>query len=293
MEAVKESLIAQLLDQLRKDLSQERTLPPQVLNTITDQFGITVDQLATFFQSHVPTLEDAAIDLTFSPLFTPTLQDRRPYFALLRENVIPSLKSLLSSLQPVTTTLCSPDGSKFTMPLQEVTLQRYVSRLHLDRPLAEKVFWGIERLLPEDERPLANALARESVWKDPARQEMLIAFMTAFYKDSESTHSLDKLVYLTDFVRTYRPVTFFDMERQLDSLVRSCESDLAKASEQPFHDAHLKEKYLVRQEGHVKEAPREMVQLHYLRLMEQAKSLREDYRLIYELMPDYIRSLSA
>jgi hypothetical protein len=90
----------------------------------------------------------------------------------------------------------------------------------------KKVKQVIENNVPENIQDIAKALACNPVWLPEHRQDFLIAFLKVFKE--KKNFSVDKLDYLTDFVRTYRPVTILDMESMLNNLIEACNEDVHK-----------------------------------------------------------------
>ncbi len=277
-----------LLTQLRSDLTRPRELSAQVVHTIADRFEVTSDTLSTFFEQTVPTLDDQDLDLTFSPLFTPTSRERATYMALLKDTHLTSqdVQALITTLEgeKLTGNLIMANGQTFDLPLTWVTLARFVERLYLNKPLPTGMLALIDSTVPEADRPWVNVLAREAVWKEPARQTILRAFLTIFAETDR--YNLGKVEYLTNFVRTYRPAQLADVPRQLDSLIRSCESDLNRSEERGFHDHVLKEKYTLREERARDLSHEEHVRLSYLQMMDMANHLKADYQAICEQHPE-------
>jgi hypothetical protein len=175
-----------LLKKLAEDLSRERIISLQVRTYIADQYGYDEDQLVRFFDEKVPTLEDYEVDLTFSPLFTPSLEDRAAYAAILGEQALSKAEVHHLSTQLAERNLyghfITPKRENIPMILREVTIDRFVDRLYLEHPIDADVFKAIEATAPKGEDTFMKVLGRDSVWQEPWRRDTLIAFLAVFHQ---------------------------------------------------------------------------------------------------------------
>jgi hypothetical protein len=234
-----------LFQQLEKDLLTPRVINQQVLNYIADHYGFHAERLGVFFAEKISELEDYELDLTFSPLFTPTVHDRKAYGTILGAQALTSeqiaeLERVLEDKR-LSTTFVTYDGTEYPLLLKDVTIHRYVGRLFLDKPLASELYKAIERLVPQEQKGLVLMLSREDLWHEPGRRALLEGFLSLYH--NQDCYPVDKLLYLTDFIRTYRPHSLPDLQRQLDSLIQSCEADLEKVRNRRYHDHELAERY--------------------------------------------------
>ncbi|MBY0403834.1 MAG: hypothetical protein K2X66_08030, partial [Cyanobacteria bacterium] len=170
-----------LYKKLAEDLSKERLITKQVEDYITDHYGYSVEDLPRFFTEKVSQLEDYEIDLTFSPLFTPTLEDRAGYIPILvDENLSKTeVKQVVDQLvaKNIYGHFITPNRQNLPMVLTDVCINRFVERLYLDRPIHPDVFQAIELVVPEKDRPMAQVLARKPNWQAPWRQQFLVALL--------------------------------------------------------------------------------------------------------------------
>lgn len=285
-----------LLKKLAEDLSRERVISPQVLEYISGHYHVGEADLADFFANRIPELEEYELDLIFSPLFTPTFEDKAGYAPILEAEALDAqeIRQTVQMLveKPVYGHFLTPRRENIPMVLKDVMIERFVGRLSLDKPIHPDVYAAIEAAVPENSRPQVVTLARNSVWQDLWRQEMFKAFLTVFHK--RHNFALEKVSYLTDFVRTYRPSGLEDLERQLESLIQSCRKDLESVQGRSFHDPHLKELYADADafNAAVREEER-AVSASYQQMIAMAESLQQDYWAMRELMPDVVTKLSV
>jgi hypothetical protein len=276
-----------LTEQLVTDLSRPRILNQQVLMYISDHYGYPVEQLEQFVAEKVPEMDDTELDLTFSPLYTPVLQDRLTYAPLLAAEHL-SKEELLSledelAEKSIVGYLDAGDGRQIPMPLQPVTMNRYIGRLFLDRPLPERLWTSLSQQVPQEHHPLLNTLGRDPVWQNSERQDLLDGFLQVF--QARNSFHPDKVLFLTDFIRTYRPAQIEDLDRQLENLVKSCEEDLQDVPGRGFHDLQLKEAY-VENGGEMSPLSRQKeVTENYLHLIHRAKELQEEFQELLRLRP--------
>jgi hypothetical protein len=260
-------------------LSTARPLAGQVLEALMSQYQQTDDLVPAFLTQTLQTLDDTAIDLLMSPAFTPTMEDRKACIAVLKQNALTTeqQQALLADVIAANPTMTAilPDDTSVTFPIPDVNLMRFVRLLQLTRPEDAEIFARIEELIStEQDKALYHVLARDAAWTD--KTTILHGFLPVLAQQPANT-----MVLLTNFVRTYRPNSFSELDRQLESYIRSCESDLNRAGELSFHDVRLKEKYVLHGEGdtthHMQHQMKheEDVKANYLQMMDQGRLLRD------------------
>jgi hypothetical protein len=264
----------------------ERPLSQQVLNVLIDRYEQVETDLPAYFTTSLNQWDEVDLDLAFSPLFTPSLTDKIHVFSVLQSHTLAAsdITVLIQQLDEATINLVTPAGYRCQMKVPEINRSRFVSLLGLDRPLASSVYEAIVTMVPLADQPTANVLARDVVWKSEARQAWLIAFMTVMSAKPETIAG--QLHALTDFIRTYRPQDLQDMERQLESYIRSCETDFSRSGELHFHDERLKEKYLINEEGHHSEAVETEAKHVYVEMMATGRQLRDLCEQAAKRFPD-------
>src|SRR5215831_9214047 len=122
-------------------------------------------------------LEDYEIDLILSPVFTPKIADEAIFAELLGASTVPREQwtGLVRELEerPTRAQLVTPDGQPHSVTLREVTIERYVHRLHLEASISESVFTLLGRIPAAEDRPLLRAIARRPVWENRGTREIL------------------------------------------------------------------------------------------------------------------------
>lgn len=273
---------------LKKDLCAPRVLLEQVLTYINDQYGYPGTELANFFSEKFPTLEDYEVDLAFSPQYTPTEHNRLEYIPALGEHhfsvsELALLKNRINELK-LQTAFTTPDNdTPVTVPVHEVFVERYVNLLKLDQKLPEGLYRQILDLTPQESHNEVNLYARDDVWHNEQKRLILEAFLAVSH--ALGNFSTMKISFLTNFVRTYRPASLLDMERLLDSLIKSCQVDMENVAGRGFHDEYLKALNV----GNplTKGAERD-VWAHYRHMMDMSEQLKADLDKMPEVIPDLL-----
>jgi hypothetical protein len=267
-----------LLNQLKETFSRPRPFNQQVVNAIASQYNYTEDRLKAFLEEKFPELDEVAQDLTFSPLFTPGLEERAAFCAelkaecLTRQQVMEMVSTLTD--ENLRAPFQMPSGEILELPLTEVMLDRYLGRLYLDKPISAKVHDAIQQNIPNEDYGLANALGRETIWTTSQREALLIRFLETFKQ--RSSYEFDKLKALTSFTKTYRPKSLKEFEGNLNSLIESCEQDMSNTEKRGYYDEGLLHQYSGHVESDLTEA--EVIKAHYERLIRLAQALLSDIK---------------
>lgn len=203
----------QLLETLAAELERPRELPAQVVNHLSGTYGLDRDAIGTFLVNELPKLEDYEIDLALSPVFTPTLPDQAVFAERLGQESVPTPEwpGLIQQLvaRPTRAHLVTADGQTHSVPLRDVTLERYVHRLRLDATIPGPLFKLLDHLEPASDRPLLKAVARRAVWENEARREILARSLTAVA--GGEAYRLDDVVELLKLAETYQPANVADL----------------------------------------------------------------------------------
>jgi hypothetical protein len=275
-----DTVIQQLLDVLRQDLSGEREFRQQVIDAIADKYGTTLDQFEDFRQQKLPDMDEVDLDLLFSPLFTPLLPDKPRYMAVLGRHTLTGeqVSMLIQTLasENLQAELAATAHDKFILPVPEVMIERWVCRLSLDKSLPEGGSDIIERCVPADEQAWTNAIARDNVWQSSERSQLLVSYLEAVCH--QQRYDREKLLALTDTVRTYRPSDLADLDQKLQSLIKSLEDDIPNVESRGFMDEELKRAYQAHGPNDANEAKH--IRENYLRQIDLANQLREDIALM-------------
>ncbi|HEY9745674.1 MAG TPA: hypothetical protein V6C99_05605 [Oculatellaceae cyanobacterium] len=277
-----------IYERLKADLEAPRILTGQVTHAITSQYSLTTAELASFLVDKLPTLEEYEVDLLFSPQYTPTSDNRLVYIPLLGAEAlcaedVQTLKRRLVDAG-LRTTITTLDGQcEATIPVHEVFIERYVNLLKLDQPLPEALHEALQQYVPEASQSEVNLLARGDMWRSEKRQDILIGFLKAFHAGAR--FSVVKVAFLTDFIRTYRPASLLDMERQLDTLIQSCKTDMEQVSGRGFQDEYLRSLHGRNAKNDDEERD---VWAHYKQMMDMAEELKADYQKIAAVAPELL-----
>jgi len=275
-----------IVELLKKDLCAPRVLIEQVINYITDRFETPSAELERFFAEKFPKLEDYEVDLAFSPQYTPSYSNRLEYIPMLGAGHLSAaevqhVKDQLVAAQ-LTTRFKAPDsGAESDAPVHEAFIDRYVNLLKLDQKLPEALYTAMIELVPQEAHNEINLLAREDLWQSPARQQMLVAFFKAF--KARQSFSIGKVSFLTNFVRTYRPASLLDLDRQFDSLIDSCRTDMENVQGRGFHDEYLKAMNIG---NTLTQNPERDIWEHYHQMIDHAQQLKQDFQVIATAAPE-------
>ncbi|MSU63917.1 MAG: hypothetical protein EXS31_16245 [Pedosphaera sp.] len=205
--------MSSLLDTLAKELERPRELPAQVANHLASTYDIGRDAIGRFLTADLLKLEDYEIDLILSPVFTPTLNDQAIFAELLGRDSIPTQEwpALVGQLfsRPTHAQLVTADGLTHTVPLREVSIERYVHRLRLDGTVPGALFKLIDHLAPIADRPLLKAVARRAIWNDDARQQILVRYLTNTV--GADSYLVDDVPEVLRLAETYQPSDTADL----------------------------------------------------------------------------------
>jgi hypothetical protein len=121
---------------------------------------------------------------------------------------------------------------------------------------------------------------------------MLIVFLQL--QKQRKPFTQEKMIHFTDFLRTYKPLGFKDMEQRLQSLIKSCEKDLDGVRGRGFLDPHLKEMYAdeIALEAAERGAEKK-VTATYQEMIVKANELLQDAITLRELMPEAIQKIES
>ncbi len=280
------SITELIVDLLKQDLSAPRVMLEQVVNYLHDRFEAPSAELEDFFAKKFSKLEDYEVDLAFSPQYTPGWQERLAFIPILgphhlTADQVAQVKQQLVDAQLITRFKAPDSGVEVSAPVHEVFIERYVNLLKLDQPLAEAVYQTILTQVPEASHNEVNLLAREEVWQSEIRQQTLMAFLKTFH--ARHSFSTQKVSYLTNFMRTYRPGSLLDLERQFDSLIDSCRKDMENVAGRGFHDEYLK---ALNTGNSLTKGSEHDIWDHYRQMMDHAEQLKLDYQQLPEFAPE-------
>ena len=202
-----------LLESLAHELERPREVSLQVANHVIGTYGLNREAIGSFLVEELPKLEDYEIDLILSPLFTPTLRDQSIFAELLGSSAVPSDQWPILIQQLVTRPTCShlvtEDQQSHSVPLRDVTIERYVRRLRLDATVPEPVFKLVTHFPLAADRPLLKGIARRAIWESEPRRDILIRYL--LNTQSEGSHVSSDAVAFLKLMETYEPADLNDL----------------------------------------------------------------------------------
>ena len=211
-----------LPEPLAAELERPRELPAQVVNHLSGTYGVERAAIGAFLVNELPKLEDYEIDLALSPVFTPTLKDQAVFADLLGQESVPTPEwpGLIQRLvtRPTRAQLVTEDGQKHSVPLRDVSIERYVHRLRLDATIPGPLFKLLDHFTPASDRPLLKALARRAVWENEARREILARYLTTVA--GTEAYRLDDVVELLKLAEIYQPTDVASLLAQIPHCLR-------------------------------------------------------------------------
>ena len=174
--------VSALLETLAAELERPRELSARVVSYLGGTYGIDYDNVGAFLEDELPKLEDDEIDLILSPVFTPKLADQLVFAELLGSDSVPRAQwpALIQQLvtRPIRARLVTADSRSHSVALREVTVERYVYRLRLDAAIPASLFQLLERTSSAADRSLLKAVARQAIWENDGRRNILARFLT-------------------------------------------------------------------------------------------------------------------
>jgi hypothetical protein len=201
-----------LIEALATELERPRELKAQVIRYLDGNYGVDGASVGAFLVHDLPNLEDYEIDLILSPVFTPGLADQAVFAQLLGSDSIPRDRwpAIVSELavRPTLAQLLTSDRQQHSIPLREVTIERYVHRLRLEATIPHSL-WPLIELTPAADHPLLKAIARRAIWEPEGRFKILLRYVTVTIGLKQ--FDLQKVLALLNTVENYKPVDTADM----------------------------------------------------------------------------------
>lgn len=216
-----------LLELLRRELTKTRFLLQQDAMHIANRFSV-LDPLEGLCQDRLKELEEYEVEILISPLFTPNLEQREIYESVLGDNgsdpeEMKQIMNVLVSENTACPVECGNSVRQLVVP--EVVISRYLRLLHIDSPISQKVADLLRKLTePESHRRFRNrafSLARMPTWSGGKRRELLESYLAIIEK--RRSFNIHKLCFLTEHVRSLRPIKESKLIRSLSELVESYE----------------------------------------------------------------------
>jgi hypothetical protein len=236
--------VQQLLTTLAAELERPRRITAQVAKHLSGTYGVGRDGIAAFLVHELPGLEEYEVDLTFSPLFTPTLSDQAVFAELLGPVAVPRSQwpELIRQLvaRPIRASLVTESDESLTVPLREVVVERYVNRLRLDGAIPEPLFRLIANLAPAADRPLLKAVARRAIWENEPRRQILMRYLTLAC--GGEGYRQEDAVGLLKLAETYAPADLADLLRRVPHWHGVLRHEITSAANpKPFFNERVQE----------------------------------------------------
>ncbi|MFN3135093.1 MAG: hypothetical protein ACK44H_05920, partial [Candidatus Kryptonium sp.] len=198
-----------LIDMIEAELTKPRQITEQVLDNILSHYSYTLDQIDEFFAEEIANLEDYEIDILFSPIFTPKVQDKAIFSKILDEveiekgevdEIVKELeaKNLRANFYVVLKKGNELYERRFSIPLNSVNLRRYVKLLNLDCKPSKEFSRMIDTVF-RDKSDEVKAILRDEFWKEEWREEFLKAYLA--YVSNHGDASLEKFELLLKILR--------------------------------------------------------------------------------------------
>jgi hypothetical protein len=234
----------ELLEPLAAELERPRELPAQVIHHLSGTYGIEREAIGPFLVNELPKLEDYEIDLALSPVFTPTLNDQAIFAELLGQESVPAPQwpALTQQLvaRPTRAQLVTEDGRKHSVPLRDVSIERYLHRLRLDATIPGSLFKLLDHFTPDSDRPLLKAVARRAVWENETRREILSFYLAAVA--GGEAYRLADAVELLKLAETYQPADLASLLVQIPNWLQVLRLEInGSGGGKPFFNERVEE----------------------------------------------------
>jgi hypothetical protein len=259
-------MLETVLSYIETALRRERELSPHAVHRIRSRYTIGEDEIPAFFQTRVPKMDETELDLVFSSLFTPTVEDIACFSSVLEEYTPPKadIERMIRTLADRKPTAAFHyQGRTLRMAVPPPAVERYVRLLYLDRKVPVTLAEKIERVASGQDVSKMKALIRCSPWIGSDREAIVSSVLDSFA--NRGSYSYETFEFLIDFIKTYRPNTVSEAESRLKNLIHSYETD----SDGSFFDDYLKEAYA---EGDRVEVTRKSIEGRNLREIWKSKS---------------------
>jgi hypothetical protein len=226
------------------ELERPRLLPSQAADHIASHYDVPRDELGAFLVERLPRVEEYEADLILSPVFTPSLEDQARLSDLLDRETLevdawPELIRVLAE-RPTVAHLRTEDGVTHAVRLPEVVIERFVTRLGMERSLPERFQRLLNTLPPEGDRPMLKAIARRAVWSSEARADILFRFLVV--TTSGEGCCVAEVVQLLQLVETYQPGDVAEFLARIPAWQEVLKREISVASSpKPFFSERIQE----------------------------------------------------
>ncbi|MEN3037785.1 MAG: hypothetical protein ABDI07_01305 [Candidatus Kryptonium sp.] len=255
-----------LIEAIQIELTKPRQITEQVLNHILSHYSYTLDQIDKFFNEEIPNLEDYEIDILFSPIFTPKMQDKALFSKILDEielterdveEIIRELeeKNLTARFYIVIRKGDETFEKSFSIPLNKVNLKRYVKLLNLDCKPSIQLSKAIEAVF-KGESDNVKAILRDKFWKEEWREEFLKVYLG--YIAGHGNMTIEKFEFLLKILKGNPTASdIYEIYDLISDVIQWTEIqvDVLKTGKKQFFNEMIEQSY--REEGSDKRIQKE------------------------------------
>jgi hypothetical protein len=235
--------LAQLRERIAEELERPRPLSEQVGRHLSSTYGVGREEMGSFLDNSLAGLEDFEIDLILSPIFTPALSDQAIFAPLLGLRALEAgeINGLIGALveRPTRASLETDDGTRHSIVLREVSIERFVRRLPLDGSLPVALLQQLLEAAPKDDLPTALAVARRAVW-NVSRRAILERYVAQAQRQTQ--WALTDLLHVLRLVETYEPATLEEFRERLPGWTEAVRRDAnAALNPRPFFNERVED----------------------------------------------------
>nr|CRH05830.1 conserved protein of unknown function [Candidatus Magnetococcus massalia] len=199
------------------------------------------DPLDALLSEKVAEMEEWEQERWLSPLFTPTLEERKHLETALPVDGMEaaSVEAMIRDLEGEALECeISYGGRTIQMAVPNDTIERYAKLFHADNRMDAESIEQIKGVSDSDDDTLeVQTLLRSPTWQSDTNRNLLNALLGIFTKNS--SYSTDKIRFLSDFVRTNRPQDQEELGTQLQNLIESYQFE----QERPIFNQRLEQKH--------------------------------------------------
>lgn len=207
-----------LLHRIRAQLTTPRQLTTRMASAIATRMSVD-DPLRWLDRNNLEHVSEFEVEILLSPLFTPTREERAAIEPAMPDTGVSGAEqaTLLQELQGIP---CPVEfgGDHAQLPLHPVLLERYLRLLHLEGMIPTAVATELANHLPATDLPMARSLVRLPMWQSGPAQTLLTEVLAPAF-------TLEMLIFLTEFMRTYHPAGITDLTRRLRNLLAAYRQD--------------------------------------------------------------------
>ncbi|MBF0379442.1 MAG: hypothetical protein HQL69_00365 [Magnetococcales bacterium] len=227
-----------LFNVVRDLLVAKRTLTAKTATAIVIQLDVD-DAITGLNSDAIAQLEEYEAELLLSPLFTPNSEDKAECEAALSPSGITTetLNSLFMQLTQEKLSCQVVYGlSNGTLTIPDIIVERYLRLLGLTGKISDSIVDLLEAVVDSDNRNRAFSLARRPVWNKSTSSDVLAICLEKMQE--KNSFSLNKMNFLTEFVRTYRPTAQDILLTNLNNMVTAYHKD----KDHPVYNRNLQKK---------------------------------------------------